>query len=144
MSNEEFNRSTLKGALRALLFLLVIVFAGMFMASWLGVFTKVATAPARVINRTLDTNEIIAGYEWFYDASAAYDARIAQIKAHSALAKGELDRPELHRLNIELMGMRQVCRDLATKYNANSEKMNKAIFKSNNLPERLSLVACDA
>lgn len=109
-----------------------------------GVLGTAASAPGRVVNKTLGTDNIISSYEWFYDTNAQFDARRGQIKAHAALAKTEEDAKERSRLNIELGAMRQSCRDLATKYNANSEKANKSIFKSRGLPETLQLNECEA
>jgi hypothetical protein len=109
----------------------------------LGVIGTVATAPGRVLNRTLGTDNIVSSYEWFFDTNAQFDARRSQIKAHSALVKAEEDSRERSRLNIELGAMQQSCRDMATKYNANSEKMNKSVFKSRGLPESLQLNSCE-
>lgn len=53
MSQEEFNRRTFKGALGALLFIVVLTFAVLLAATWAGVFTSVATAPARVVTKPL-------------------------------------------------------------------------------------------
>ena len=44
----------------------------------------------------------------------------------------------------ELAAMQQSCRDLATRFNANSEKANKAIFKGNAVPQTLETSQCDA
>ena len=109
-----------------------------------GVVGTVATAPGRVVNKTLGTDNIISSYEWFYDTNAQFDSRRGQIKAHAALTTAEEDAKERARLNIELGAIRQSCRDLATKYNANSEKANKSIFKSHGLPELLKLNDCEA
>ena len=108
-----------------------------------GVIGKAASAPGRVINKTLGTDNIITSYEWFYDTNAQFDSRRSQVKAHAGLVAAETDAKERQRLNVELAAMRQSCRDLATKYNANSEKANKAIFKSNGLPDTLQLNTCE-
>jgi len=109
----------------------------------LGVIGTAATAPGRVVNKTLGTDNIIASYEWFYDTNAQWDARRNQITAHAALVKQEADPKERSRLNVELAAMRQSCRDMATKYNANSAKANKSIFKSRGLPEAINLSDCE-
>lgn len=109
----------------------------------LGVIGSVASAPGRVVNKTLQTENILSSYEWFYDTNAQFDSRKGQVKAHGVLLAGEQDAKERSRLNIELSAMRQSCRDLATKYNANSEKANKSIFKSRGLPETLNLNECE-
>ena len=40
-------------------------------SSFLGLLGKAATVPSRVISKTLDTNNVIQTYEWFYDTNAA-------------------------------------------------------------------------
>jgi hypothetical protein len=124
-----------------LVFLVVSAVLG-FVGSYLGVFGKALTAPSRVINKTLDTNNIIHNYEWFFDVNAAYTSRLGQIKTQKAWlsdSKGD----ETNRLRIELGAMQQTCRDLATKYNANSEKMNTSVFKGWSLPDSLSMSSCE-
>lgn len=113
------------------------------MASWLGLLGSAATAPARVVTKTMQTDNIIASYEWFHDVNAQYEARRKQIKAHANLVAAETDAKERSRLNIELSAMQQSCRDLATKYNANSEKVNKSVFKGDSLPVALQINSCE-
>jgi len=109
-----------------------------------GVFTTVATAPGRIVNRTMSTVNIIQNYEWFYDANGQINARVGQIAAHAKLIAAETDKRERAQLNIELAGMQQSCRELVEKYNANSEKANHSIFKSNNLPDSFNPSICGA
>jgi len=110
----------------------------------LGVVGTALTAPGRVVNKTLQTDNIISSYEWFYDVNAQYQSRLGQIKGHRAIAKAETDPKERTRLSIELAAMQQSCRDLATRFNANSEKANKAIFKGSAVPQTLETSQCDA
>lgn len=113
------------------------------LTSFLGIFSSVATAPGRVISKTLETDNIIQSYEWFYDVNAAYIARVNQIKDFETfLADESNDVKEKRLLRVEVSAVRQSCRDLVTKYNANSEKMNKSIFKGWALPETLGVVSC--
>lgn len=136
-------RSDFGAVMRWGLFALVAGLLLYLCASLLGVFGSVATAPGRVVSKTLETDNILASYEWFYDANAQYDSRRGQIRAHAGLIAAEQDAKERSRLNVELSAMRQSCRDLATKYNANSEKANKSLFKSRGLPEFLPINACE-
>lgn len=128
--------------LAAIFVIFVLYVVGVF----LGVVGSVVTAPARVITKTLDTNNIIYNYEWFHDTAQAYGARVAQIVSHKrAMAQVPADdRAELNRYRIELEGMRQSCRDLAARYNANALKVNRAVFKDPRTPPQLFLEACDA
>jgi hypothetical protein len=137
-TREEFGSVVKWGAL-----LLVCVFLLYLVLNVLGVVGSIATAPARVVEKTLGTDNIIASYEWFYDTNAQFEARLAQIKGHVGLLSSEKDAQERTRLNIELAAMRQSCRDMAAKYNGNSQKANKSLFKSRGLPEALALNACE-
>lgn len=107
------------------------------------VASTVINSAEQVIGKTLNANNVLSSYEWFFDTNAQFESRKGQIRGHSALVKAETDSKEKSRLNIELSAMQQSCRDMATKYNANSEKMNKTIFKSKGLPETLTLSNCE-
>lgn len=127
--------ATLKWILAGVGLLVVLGVAGMVV--------NVATKPAQLVNKTLDTNNIIHNYEWFYDVDAAYRAKLGQITVHKSLAAQETVPAERSRLQMELAAMQQSCRELVTKYNANSEKVNRSLFKSNNLPETLDINRCE-
>lgn len=143
-SNDNPTRSDFALVMRWGFFILIAGFLLYLGGHALGVFGTVATAPGRMVNKTLQTDNIISSYEWFYDVNAQYEARRAQIAGHAKLLAGEQDKQERARLNMELAAMRQSCRDLATKFNANSVKANKSLFKSHNLPESLPITACEA
>ena len=113
------------------------------MVSIFGTIGTVATAPGKVLTKTLDANNIIQSYEWFFDVDAAYTARHAQVVQYKGFLITELDKNEKYRIRTELGAMQQTCRELATKYNANSQKMNKSIFKGWDLPNRLSHINCN-
>lgn len=104
--------------------------------------TAVNSAGA-VVEKTLNSDNVLNNYEWFFDTNAQYESRRGQITAHAGLVKVEQDQKERSRLNMELAAMRQSCRDMAAKYNANSEKANKSIFKSKGLPEALNINTCE-
>lgn len=109
----------------------------------IGTLNKVISTPGRVINKTLETDNVIQSYEWFYDVNASYDARTNQIKQYRDFMSNETDKDERYRMRTELAAMQDTCRQLATKYNANSEKMNKKIFKGWALPSTLSINYCN-
>lgn len=121
--------------------LLVAVPAG---CSLINATTSVATAPGRVIQKTMETDNIVFNYERFYDVSANYDARLGQVKETAAAIKLEQDPAEKQRMRVELSAQRASCRALASAYNADSQKINRSIFKSNGLPAELSLEDCNA
>jgi hypothetical protein len=110
----------------------------------LGVFGSVATAPGRVVSRTLDTDNIITKYEWFHDANGVYVSRVAQIKAKKRdMTDASNDAAEKYRLRTELGAMQQSCRDLANRYNANATKTNQSIFMGRDAPTALNPSACE-
>jgi hypothetical protein len=111
--------------------------------TYLGVFNTAATAPGRVINKTLETNNIVFNYERFFDVNANYESRVSQIKEHKALLAETTDPTEKTNLRIELSGMKQSCRELANGYNADSKKLNRGLFKDRNLPYELDVTVCE-
>jgi hypothetical protein len=132
------------GRLFKWMFLIMLFFSVLGMIGGaMGLFSKVVSTPGRVISKTLDTDNVIQSYEWFYDVDAAYKARLSQVNQYKSFMSGEEDKSERYRIRIELAAMQQTCRDLATKYNANSEKMNKSIFKGWELPDTLQIRNCD-
>lgn len=112
--------------------------------TYLGVATNVATAPARVANKTLQTDNIIFNYEGFFNRDAAYKSRLAGIQTHKSILAEATDPAERSRLTMELAAQRQSCRDLANQYNADAQKLNRGLFRSNNLPVALSETECNA
>ena len=108
----------------------------------LSTFSSVVTAPARVINKTLETDNIISNYEWYHDAYGAWTARVEQVGQFQGFLADETDAAEKRRLRIELAAIQQACRELAERYNANSRKINRAIFKGTSTPAELDLTVC--
>lgn len=129
--------------------------SGKAIAAWVGIVflaivglvyfmtaANVATAPGRVANEALRTDNIIANYEAFFDTKAGYDTRVAQIKELKAQLATETGSDRRY-TQTDLSGARQMCRSLAQKYNADSEKLNRSAFKSKGLPETLDATACE-
>lgn len=111
--------------------------------SLIGGAASVATAPGRVVSKTMQTDNIIGNYEAFFNRKAQYDTRIAQIGTQVVAVADNEDPAEASRLRVELAAMRQSCRTLAAQYNADSAKLNRSVFKSNDLPATLSESACN-
>lgn len=103
---------------------------------------SIISAPGRVIQETMKTNNIINNYEMFFDLNAGYERRVADIQSQKLMLDGATG-DELNRLKIELVGLQQTCRDLVTRYNAASEKENRSLFKANKLPESLEIATCN-
>lgn len=106
-------------------------------------FTSVASAPGRVINKTLGTDNILNNYEYFFDANANYNSRVAQVRQFEGYINADNPADENARLRMELAAMQQSCRELANDYNADSRKLNRNLFKSNDLPYELDVLACE-
>jgi hypothetical protein len=123
-----------------------VLFVLYLFASFMGVVGTVVTAPGRVINKTLQTDNIIYNYEWFHDTAQAFGARVNQIASHKrAMAQvPPAETAELSRYRVEVEGMRQSCRDMAAHYNANALKVNRAVFRDPRTPPQLFIEACDA
>lgn len=111
--------------------------------SYLTASVDVATAPSRVLSDSVKTGNIVGNYEAFFDMKAGYETRIAEIKS----LKTQLDDStgsDRRYAQTDLNGVRQTCRSLAQRYNADSLKLNRGAFKSNGLPETLDAQACEA
>lgn len=96
-----------------------------------------------LVGKTLDADNIINTYEWYFDVGAAFDAKVNQIEQHNEDYQLEEDPKERRLLRTELRSMQQVCRDLAERYNANSEKLNRSLFKDWSLPATLNEMECE-
>lgn len=106
-------------------------------------FTSVASAPSRVINRTLQTENIIFNYERFFDVNASFTSRVAQVNQYKDFLASETDPTEKINLRTEMAAMQQSCRELATSYNADSQKMNRSLFRDSDLPYTLNISECE-
>ena len=114
--------------------------------SIIGAASSTASLPGRVIENTMTTDNAVGSYETFRDEYQAYNARLAQIHEFDQRIKAKVSSDENDRLQTELSGQRQSCRDTAAQYNADSSKANHNIFKlgGGSLPNTLDMDACDA
>jgi len=104
----------------------------------------------RVVNKTIDADNVLGNYEWFKRQAAdygAFDAKIATAQAavdSFVAAAGPRtawtfeDKQESARLNSVLQGLKSQKAGIAAEYNARSQMLNRSIFKSNDLPESLN------
>lgn len=108
-----------------------------------GLLLLTACGPATdLYDQTFDGRNIIHNYEWFYDAHAQIQAKERAIKSHQQLV-ASAEGSEKTRLQMELTGMQNVCRELVQEYNSNSKKVNRNIFKSNQTPRSISMEKCE-
>lgn len=111
--------------------------------SVLGGLTSVASAPGRVVQKTMKTENIVSNYEYFHAASSNFVAKGAQVQQFKSLLKDETDKSEAARLRIDLAGVQQSCRDLAAEYNGRSAMVNRSIFKGTTTPVQLNAAICE-
>ncbi len=134
----------------ALIFLMLagIVVCGV-MLTYFAACGRVATTPARVINKLVDENNVISRYEWYHDAyrkCLAYDQQLRASQQAYAAHVDSMDRAswsdkqERARLNMVVLGLRNQRASLVEQYNANSSKLTQNRFKGWNLPHRLTVV----
>lgn len=114
--------------------------------SALGVFSGVASAPARVVNRTLETDNIIYNYEWFkrqYQQIGAVTAQEADAQvAVEAFRKDAGPRKdwdfntsaEYNRLNAVSMGLHNQRLNYVAEYNARARMANRSLFMGRDVP----------
>jgi len=124
--------------------LLIMGWGFSFVGGTLSTAGKIVSAPQRVLNKALETDNIVHKYEWFHDTYAAYNARLKQVIQFSDFYNNEEDKGEKRRLRMEMAAQSQSCRDTATKYNANSEKLNVGVFKGWSLPDKLNVEVCSS
>lgn len=122
-----------------------IVVAFFLVAGVLGIraLYVVPNAAVGVVEKTLDPNNIITKYEWFFNTAGAINARAAQVRVHKELVAAETNPAEKNRLRIELVGQQQSCRELVQGYNMNAAKANVSIFKTDATPVSFSPSICE-
>ena len=117
----------------------------------LGFFGNAFNQGRRIIDKTIDADNVIANYEWFkqrHESIQAIDGKIVDSQEAVDAFKAELgprkdwhreDRIEHDRLNTVLLGLKQQREDMAAEYNARSRMVNRSIFKTGDtqLPERI-------
>ena len=114
-----------------------------FVISFVAGLLNVASQPMKVVEKTMNADNIIHKYEWFHDTYTQQAARVNQIGQFKVFLREESDKEERQRLRMEMAAQQMSCRDLVAKYNANSEKVNVSLFKGWSLPGSLNPVDCE-
>lgn len=116
------------------------------------VVNTVITQPAKVIEKTMDADNVIQNYEWFKQTADDYTATLTKIdNAEAALKNFEEsarprdkwtfeDKNEWARLNTNITGLKSFANDLVAQYNARSKMLNRKLFKGTDVPYRLEEV----
>jgi regulatory protein YycI of two-component signal transduction system YycFG len=134
----------------AIVIILIVVGVGIKIF-WFPVHTslKSINSTYEIIDKTLDSNNILANYEWFkrqeegiqalYKKEARAKEEIAAFEeAYPDKDKwSKFDKDEYARLRSNLTGVSNILDEAIAEYNARSSMANRAIFKEN-LPVNIS------
>lgn len=109
-------------------------------------FTNIASQPARVLQKTLDADNMVYNYEWFkqtYEDVLATDVKIkntrASLEDYAGLSRKDMDmfdKNESGRLKAVLLGLQNHKESIMAQYNARSKMANRSLFKTD-LPKQL-------
>lgn len=105
---------------------------------------------ARVINKTIDADNVIYNYEWFHRQhgdilamepkinEAALQLEAFQISAGPRTDWEFDDKQEHARLSSILLGLRNQRSEMVQRYNAHAEMSNRSIFIGRDLPTHIN------
>jgi hypothetical protein len=129
-------------AVTALVFLVALG----IIAAWLGMFGSVATAPAGIVTRTVNPDNIIANYEWFrqqYRDIQSFGSRVELAKgardgfmadAGPRASWSAEDKYRYAQLNDNLTGLQAQRARMIETYNARTSMLNRDIFRGKDVP----------
>lgn len=114
-----------------------------------GLWHKVAHQGGRIIDKTIDADNVLYTYEWFhqtYQDVLATDRKIVVVEKQLSEFRESHGDPngwgyaastEHDRLNGMLGGLRNYREQLRADYNARHRMVNRAIFAGRSLPETI-------
>lgn len=105
------------------------ILAAVFVIGVAGSLYKIVFAPMLVAEKVMDPNNILFNYEYYFDQNEAFEA------ANRKIARAQEDTTT--RGQFELKALLNNRDDIVADYNANSQKLNRNLFKSSNLPHTL-------
>jgi hypothetical protein len=100
----------------------------------------------RVVQKTIDADNMIGNYEWFkrqYQDVIAIDQKVAAADATKSAFEQSAgdraswrfeDRQEWNRLNAALLGLRNQRASMVAEYNARTQMANRDLFRTSDLP----------
>lgn len=114
---------------------------------------KAVNSVNKVVDKTLDANNILQNYEFFkqqYEDYLALKSTIEMSNKELEDFKSQLpkerdkwdnaDKNEFARLQTNLSGQKQQLNNIISEYNAKSKMQNRNLFKSKDLPDSLDMV----
>lgn len=126
-----------------------LVLLAVVVISVIGWVLHVASQPTRIVEKTLDADNVIFNYERFYnlwnDIKATnkkitdQEAQIAQFKKDTGPRTnwGFVDKDAYDKMQQTLTGLQQYRQTIIAQYNADSSKLNRKLFKAKDLPYRV-------
>jgi len=115
------------------------------------VANTVLNSAGDVVDKTLDAGNVIFNYEHFFDMYQSYGRYKENIDSvNSSMAQFAKDygndrskwardtRQTYEDMRNEVIGYQRMMADIKARYNADSQKLNRKIFKSNSLPYELN------
>lgn len=136
--------------LGVIVFLSVIGLVGKVVLFPLFVTSKIMDSAGKVIEKTVDADNVLYNYEWFkqsYRDYLAADIKIKNVSDELSMFKesaGERsswsfeDKNEYSRLSATRTGLRNYREDIVAQYNARSKMLNRKIFKGKDVPYELN------
>jgi hypothetical protein len=109
----------------------------------LGTALNILSAPSRVVNQVVSTQNILSSYDEFFALNARFQTRVSDIRSQKTLIASETDVDQKRVQSMNLIGMQSACRDLVTQYNASAQNKTTSWFLDGSLPRSLSLTDCE-
>lgn len=137
-------------ALKAIVGIGLLVSITMFMTGLIGL-TRGCTQASRIIDKTIDADNVIYNYEYF--KRQYHDIMAASIKVKNAETeynqfmsmlpndKEKWDWNDKSRINIllsNITGTKNVYRSMVAEYNARANMVNRNIFMGRDVPEQIN------
>jgi len=130
---------------KMLRFMLVVIVVSVFIVGVGGVFSwvaRIASQPAKIVEKTLDADNVIYNYEWFKQTAEDMDVAERRIVITEQAVKdhkeglpvdrtkwGFEDKEAYSRLTTDLRGQRAFFEQISADFRARSKMANRAIFK---------------
>lgn len=129
----------------------VLLFVALVSFNFSGTLGSIISAPGRVIQKTLETDNIVGNYEYFIDAynnviprqkqaylnaKESYESFLSLLPADREKWK-TADKAEASRLNSIVLATKNIYVGSVTDYNSKSKMLNRNVFKDRNLPYEL-------
>jgi len=147
---KKYEEAVEKGPMSLLLKVVVPIMVLIIGASVLMFIGNPLKQGARIVNKTIDADNVIYNYEWFkkqFRAVGAIDSKIKSQAEAVVIFKEDAgdrsdwtysDKDELSRLRSIEIGLKQQRQDMIANYNAKANMANRKIFMGNDCPDYIN------